>query len=79
MEEFLKIVEEPSSTEVPFDADRLKCFNSKLKVWGYAKTSAVDSQKLSFGDRSSILKKYYVDMSAKYLVGGGKISFTFSA
>ena len=31
MEEFLKIVEEPLSTEVAIDADRLKFFNSKLK------------------------------------------------
>ena len=77
MEEFLKIVKEPSSNEVVIDADKLKFFNSQLKVWEYAKISAAEFQKLSFDDRSSILKKYYVDMSAKYSVGAVKM-FTVS-
>ena len=60
MEEFLKIVEEPLSTEVATDYDRLEFFNSKLKVWDYVKISAADYQKLSFDYRSSILKKYLI-------------------
>ena len=49
MEQFLRIVEEPSSsasTEVSIDADRLKFFNSKMKTWDYAKISADDFHKL---------------------------------
>ena len=77
MGEFLKMVEPKSLDEVAVDGARLRFFNSQLKVWEYAKFSAADYQKLSFDDRSSILKKYYVDMSAKYSVGAGKISFSF--
>ena len=45
-------------------------FNSKFKVWDYAQILAGEFQKLSFDDRSSILRKYYVDTPAKYLVVG---------
>ena len=77
MDKFLKMVESKSSEEVTIDGERLKFFNSQLKVWEYVKISAVDYQKLSFDDRSSILKKYSVDISAKYSVGGSKILFSF--
>ena len=76
MEQFLRIVEEPSSsasTEVSIDADRLKFFNSKMKTWDYAKISADDFHKLSSDYRSSILKNYYLDLSAKYSFGAGKM------
>ena len=73
MEQFLKITEEPSSNEVVIDADKLKPFNSQLKVWEYAKILAAEFQKLSFDSRSSIFKQYYVDITAKYLVGAGKM------
>ena len=76
MEKLLKIVEKPSSAELAVDTDRLKILNSKLKVWDYAKISVGEFQKLLFDDRSNILKKFY--MSAKYSVGAGKISFSFS-
>ena len=71
-------MEEPLSNEVVIDTDSLKFFISKLKVWDYAKVSAADYQKLSFDVTSSISKKYYVDISAKYSVGAGKILFSFS-
>ena len=73
MEEFLKIVQEPSSNEVVIDLNKLKFFNSQLKLWEYAKILAAEFQKLSLDNKSSILKQYYVDMSAKYLVGAGKM------
>ena len=74
-----RLVEEPApSKEVAIDADRLKFFNSKLRIWDYAKISSSDYQKLSFKDKSSILKSYYVDMPAKYSLGTGiNIIFCF--
>ena len=62
-----------SSTEVSIDVDRLKFFNSKMKIWDYAKISADNVHKLSFDDRFSILKNYYLDMSVKYYFGAGKM------
>ena len=61
MKEFLRILKDPlpSSAEVTIDADSLKIFNTKVKIWEYAKISASDFQKLSFDDRASILKNYY--------------------
>ena len=44
-------------------------------MWDYTKVLAVEFQKLLFDDRSSILKKYYVDMTAKCSVGAGKKCF----
>ena len=73
MKQFLKIEEEPSSNEVEIDPDNLKLFNSQLKRWKYAKILAAEFQKLSFDDRSSILKKYYADMCTTYLVGASKM------
>ena len=55
------------------DPEKLRFFNTQLKVWEYAKILGAEFQKLSFDDRSSILKKYYVDMCIKYSVGAGKI------
>ena len=78
MEEFLKIVEGSlSSTEVAIDGDKLKSYNTQLKMWDYAKVSAGNFQKPSFDDRSSILKKYYADISAKYSVGASKMFVFF--
>ena len=56
MEEFLKIVQEPSSNEVVIDLNKLKFFNSQLKLWEYAKILAAEFQKLSLDNKSSILK-----------------------
>ena len=76
MEQLLKIMEEPTpSNEVEIDAENLKFYNSQLKVWDYAKISAAEFQKLSFDDRSSILKKCYVDMTAIYSAGSGNKFF----
>ena len=66
-------MEEPSSNKVEIDPDKLKFFNSQLKVWEYAKILAAEFQKLLFGNRSSILKKYYVDMCTKCSVGASKM------
>ena len=60
------------SNQVEIDAEKLKFYNSQLKVWKYAKNSAAEFQKHSFDYRSSILKKYYVDVTAKYSAGAGK-------
>ena len=73
MDEFLKMVEPKSLDEVVFNGERLKFFNSQLKVWEYAKISAAGYQKLSFDDKSIIFKKHCVDVSAKYSVGACKI------
>ena len=74
MENFLIMVEQPApSQEVAIDGERLQFFNTKLKIWDYAKISSSDYQKLSFENKSSILKSYYVDMSAKYSFGTGII------
>ena len=64
MENFLRLVEQlAASEEVAIDAEKLKFFNRELKIWDYAKISSSDYQKLSFEDKFSILKSYYVDMS----------------
>ena len=76
MEKFLSIFEgSTSANEVQIDADKLKFYNSQLKLWDYAKILASEFRKLSFDDKTSILKKYYVDMSAKYSVSAGKKFF----
>ena len=66
MEEFLKIVEEPSSSsaaEVLIDGGKVNFFNSEVKVSEYAKISASDFQKFSFDNKSSILN---IDTLARY-------------
>ena len=58
MEKYLSIIEDStSSNEVEIDADKLKFYNSQLKVWDYEKISAGEFQKLSFDDKTSTLKK----------------------
>ena len=52
-----------------------KIFNSRLKVWDFAKILASEFQNLPFDDKSSILKKYYVDMLSKCSDGKSKIIF----
>ena len=42
-----------------------------MKIWDYAKISADYFHNLSFDNRSSILKNYYLDMTAKYYFGAG--------
>ena len=69
----MEIVEKPSTVEVNIDAEKLKFFNTKLKVWDYAKISFSDYQKLVIDNRSSILKSYYRDMCKNYSVGSVKI------
>ena len=72
MEEFLRMVEHSTlSQEVATDVEKLKFFTSRIKIWDYVKISSLEYQKLLFDDKSSILKNYYVDMSAKYSVGTG--------
>ena len=66
MEEFLKIVEKPSSSEIDIESDRLKFFNTKLKIWDYANVSFEEQQKCSFDNRSAILRNYYSKMCNRY-------------
>ena len=47
------------------DPEKLKFFNSKLKVWDFAKISPSEFQSLSFDDKSLLLKKYYVEVRGK--------------
>ena len=76
MEYLLQIVEAPiQSNEVEMDQEKLKFFNSRLKVLNFAKTSSSEFQNVSFDDKSSILKKYYVDILSRYPDGIGKIIF----
>ena len=63
MENFLRLVEQLAASEEVAIAEKLKFFNRELKFWDYAKISSSDYQKLSFEDKFSILKSYYVDMS----------------
>ena len=42
MEKFLNIVEEPSSAASEINEDRLKFFNSKVKIWECACISLGD-------------------------------------
>ena len=69
MEDFLKIVEEPShqqQQQVDINAARLKFFNTKVKIWDFVGLSFSDYQKLSVEDRSSILKSYYAEMCKRF-------------
>ena len=42
MDQFLKILELTSSNEVEIGAEKLRFFNSQLKVWDYAKILAIE-------------------------------------
>ena len=76
MEKFLQIVEAPTQPdEVEVDPPKLKFFNSKFKLWNFPKILASKFQNLPLEDKSSILKKYYVDMLLKYSGSKGKIIF----
>lgn len=44
-------------------------------MWDYSIIAGSGFQKIWFDDKSSILKKYYVDMSAKYSVSASKKFF----
>ena len=80
MEKLLQIVEAPiQPNEVEMNPKKLKFFNSKLKVWDFAKISSSKFQNLLFDDKSSILKRYYVDMLPRYADGKGKIIFCLSS
>lgn len=73
MEDFLRIVEETLTTLSAFniDAEKLKFFNTKLKIWDYSGLSFADYQKLLIDKRSSILRKCYSDMCKRYSIGVG--------
>ena len=76
MEKFILFVEPTAQAdEVEMDPEKLKFFNSKLKVWNFAKISSSEFQSLSFDDKSNLLKKCYVEMLARYTEGKGKIFF----
>ena len=78
MEKFLQIVEPTAKLdEVEMDPEKSKFFNSKLKVWDFAKISSSEFQNLSFDDKSNLLKKYYVEILAKYSESNGKLFFLF--
>ena len=47
------------------DPEKLKFFNSKLRVWDFAKISLPEFQSLSFDDKSLLLKNYYVEVRGK--------------
>ena len=48
------------------DPEKLTIFKSKLKIWEFAKISSPEFQNLPSDDKSSILKKYHVDVLSKY-------------
>ena len=78
MEKFLQIVEPTAKPdEVEMDSEKSKFFNSKLKVWDFAKILSSEFQNLSFDDKSNLLKKYYVEILAKYSESNGKLFFLF--
>ena len=66
------------STKVEIDPEKHKFFTSKLKIWGYAKISALEFQNLSFEDKSKILRNYHTEMSPKYLLNSGPNLFCYS-
>ena len=76
MEKFLQIIELTAQAhEAEMDPQKLKFFNSNLKVWDFAKISSSEFQSLSFDDKSRLLKNYYLEMSSKYTEGRGKRLF----
>ena len=62
--------------DVNIDAEKLKFFTAKVKIWDDAKISLSECQRLSADDRSSILRIYYQDMSKNCSVNSGKIIIT---
>ena len=67
MENFLRIVEQDSA-EDQTDEDRLKLFTSKIKIRDYFSISQQKVSSLSLEERTSMLKKYYHDLSSKLQV-----------
>ena len=61
--------------EVEMDPEKLKFFNSELKVWDFAKVSPSEFQSLLFDDKSLFLKNYYIEISSKYTEVRGKSFF----
>ena len=76
MDKFIRIVEQLSLSQTNIDAERLKFSNTNLKIWEYANVSFEDYQKLSFDNRSAILRNYYSEMCNRY--PGSGIFFLFS-
>ena len=75
MEKFLQIIElTAQADEAEIDPQKLKFFNSILKVWDFAKISSSEFQSLSFDDKSRLLKNY-LEISSKYTEGRGKQFF----
>ena len=76
MEKLLAIIAPTAQADdVEMDPEKLKFFNSKLKVWDFAKISPSDFQSLSFDDKSLLLKSYYAEMSSKCI--GLKVNHFF--
>ena len=76
MEKLLAIIKPTAQPdEVEMDPDKVKFFNSKLKVWDFAKISPSEFRSLSSDDKLLLLKNYYVEMSCKYTEGRGKPFF----
>ena len=76
MEKSLQIIElTAQADEAEIDPQKLKFFNSILKVWDFAKISSSEFQSLSFDDKSRLLKNYYLEISSKYTEGRGKQFF----
>ena len=75
MDKLLRIVEQLSLSQTNIDAERLKFSNTNLKIWEYANVSFEDYQKLSFDNRSAILRNYYSEMCNRY--PGSGIFFLF--
>ena len=76
MEKFLQIIElTAQADEAEIDPQKLKFFNSILKVWDFAKISSSEFQSLSLDDKSRLLKNYYLEISSKYTEGRGKQFF----
>ena len=58
MDHLLQIVAPTThQNDVELDPEKLEFFNSKLKVWDFAKISSFELQKLSFDNKSNFLKK----------------------
>ena len=74
MEKFLEMVEPTAQEdEVEMDPEKLNLFNSRSKFGDFAKISSSDFQSPSFDKKSSLLKKYYVEMLPKYTEGISKL------
>ena len=70
MDKFLQAVEEPSSSSVEINKDRIKFFSLEINIWNYANISQAEYKNLSVEDRSSILKKYISDLSLRFPESG---------